>query len=619
VRFGARERTLAALPTKYVFISYSRRDEIVMRRVVAYLRKHGINVWVDNEKLIPGTPIWEAEIEKAIVNATAVIVILSPDSKNSEWVRREISFAEENHKRFFPVLVHGDINSSVTLRLITRQYVDLVKNETIGLKLLRDALRGYFAELVAQENTELETVVRDDAQRMAAEKSALEEAQRLAEEKAAKEKAEHEAAEKAAHEEAQRLAQEKAAKEKAERESAEKVSRAAEIALGMTSPAESVSAQEKNLQEKVAKRPADEVRLPAQTVVEPQAVQTSAPAKFEAKKVENLVSEPSIQTLVEKVAKPDPSKAPQRGFLSQKQLIFVGLVVIVFLVVTSVWAVGAFQKARSANATSPDFLISQNATSTAKVNGTATAAAYKATAAVLEVMNTVRAAQAKSTNSAKGMAISTAEANATPEAQVKAIATENAYFTSSANVSDFFDNNSNKWWTGSADNNYYIGEYTIANGVYQWKVTKTKQHFVSRIDYQGITSNNFDVRVDARRISGITGKSNYGVVFRSTGDNAYYAFQVGDNGFYAVFYYYNNGDNKTMLVDWTENTAIKKNDWNTLRVSAMGKIFDFYINGVHVNRITNDILSSGKFGLFIDFNENETGEVYFDNFYIIKH
>ena len=69
-----------------------------MRRVAEFLRKKGINVWVDNEKLVPGTPSWEVKIEKGIRTAEAVVVLLSPDSNASVWVRREISFAERYHK-----------------------------------------------------------------------------------------------------------------------------------------------------------------------------------------------------------------------------------------------------------------------------------------------------------------------------------------------------------------------------------------------------------------------------------------------------------------------------------------------------------------------------------------
>ena len=93
---------MARTSVGHVFMSYSRRDEAVMRRVAMFLRNQGINVWVDNEKLVPGTPIWEVEIEKAIKAASAIIVILSPDSKNSEWVRREISLADNIAHAFFP-------------------------------------------------------------------------------------------------------------------------------------------------------------------------------------------------------------------------------------------------------------------------------------------------------------------------------------------------------------------------------------------------------------------------------------------------------------------------------------------------------------------------------------
>jgi hypothetical protein len=135
-----------------VFISYSRKDSDIMWRITRFLRDQGITVWVDNEKLIPGTPIWEEEIEKAIKAASATIVIMSPDSKNSEWVRREISLADQYRKQIFPILVRGDEDSSITLRLITRQYVDLRENEVAGLNSLHAALSQYVRQFdISQE------------------------------------------------------------------------------------------------------------------------------------------------------------------------------------------------------------------------------------------------------------------------------------------------------------------------------------------------------------------------------------------------------------------------------------------------------------------------------------
>jgi hypothetical protein len=151
---------MTGLSPGQVFISYSRKDQDIVRRIVKFLRAQGINVWLDNEKLIPGTPIWEEEIEKALRATTAVIAVMSPDSKNSEWVRREISLADQNHKQIFPILVRGDEDSAITLRLITRQYVDMRENESAGLDSLCAALINYLNAVAIQapEQTPFEKV-----------------------------------------------------------------------------------------------------------------------------------------------------------------------------------------------------------------------------------------------------------------------------------------------------------------------------------------------------------------------------------------------------------------------------------------------------------------------------
>lgn len=134
-----------------------------MRRIVGFLQERGIRVWLDNERLSPGTPVWEEEIEKAINAASAVVAVMSPDSKNSEWVRREISLADQNHKQIFPVLVRGDEDTSITLRLITRQYVDMRENEADGLSSLYAALSNYLSELPSQtpQGVAVESVAAD--------------------------------------------------------------------------------------------------------------------------------------------------------------------------------------------------------------------------------------------------------------------------------------------------------------------------------------------------------------------------------------------------------------------------------------------------------------------------
>jgi hypothetical protein len=138
---------MSDLPADPIFISYSRRDTEIMQKIVVFLRNQGFKVWVDNEKLIPGTTIWEDEIEKALKASDVVIVVMSPDSKNSEWVRREISLADQFRKRIMPVLVRGDEDSSVTLRLVTRQFVDLRQKEESGLPSWHLTLSQYLSEV----------------------------------------------------------------------------------------------------------------------------------------------------------------------------------------------------------------------------------------------------------------------------------------------------------------------------------------------------------------------------------------------------------------------------------------------------------------------------------------
>jgi len=130
----------------HVFISYSRRDDITMRKIAFHLRDKGFKIWVDNEKLIPGTAAWEEAIESAIKDAFIIIVILSPDSKGSEWVRREITYADQFGKRIFPVLASGTEEMSLPLRLITRQYIDLRTDEEAGLNALSDAIKFYMED-----------------------------------------------------------------------------------------------------------------------------------------------------------------------------------------------------------------------------------------------------------------------------------------------------------------------------------------------------------------------------------------------------------------------------------------------------------------------------------------
>ena len=128
---------------QYVFISYSRKDKAAMERIKEFLKNRGMAVWVDDEGLRAGEARWQVVVEESIKNASAIVAVLSPDAKDSEWVEREIVTANDHQKRIIPVLIKGDKNTSVPFSLKAHQRIDMRDNETKGLNDLLSALSSY--------------------------------------------------------------------------------------------------------------------------------------------------------------------------------------------------------------------------------------------------------------------------------------------------------------------------------------------------------------------------------------------------------------------------------------------------------------------------------------------
>jgi hypothetical protein len=77
--------------TKHVFISYSRSDCSYIERLTNYLAASSIPVWYDHE-IETGEPFGQ-KVQEAIDNCFALIIVLTPNSVISNWVRRELSRA----------------------------------------------------------------------------------------------------------------------------------------------------------------------------------------------------------------------------------------------------------------------------------------------------------------------------------------------------------------------------------------------------------------------------------------------------------------------------------------------------------------------------------------------
>ena len=87
-----------------IFISYSREDQTVARRYADALKPEGFDVWWDTE-LRPGES-FDAVIEQALRAAKAVVVLWSPRSVASRWVRAEATLADRL-KTLVPVIIEA--------------------------------------------------------------------------------------------------------------------------------------------------------------------------------------------------------------------------------------------------------------------------------------------------------------------------------------------------------------------------------------------------------------------------------------------------------------------------------------------------------------------------------
>ncbi len=96
-----------AIPSPFVFISYSRADTDLVRRLSDDLHAQGIKTWIDSESLEPGTPDWEDSLRKAIRAAQAVLLIASPAARGSRYVKDELRIAEIFQRPVYPIWITG--------------------------------------------------------------------------------------------------------------------------------------------------------------------------------------------------------------------------------------------------------------------------------------------------------------------------------------------------------------------------------------------------------------------------------------------------------------------------------------------------------------------------------
>src|SRR5215207_6223319 len=120
-----------------VFISYSRKDMNFVRKLAGDLEKAGYDVWWDLTDLRGGDD-WVRVIPAAIESSQHFIIVLSPNSVESEWVRKEYTQALSLRRKIIPIMLEA---TGVPFALNTINYV----NFTSGDKYVDNFNRLLFA------------------------------------------------------------------------------------------------------------------------------------------------------------------------------------------------------------------------------------------------------------------------------------------------------------------------------------------------------------------------------------------------------------------------------------------------------------------------------------------
>ncbi|MHA1729724.1 MAG: toll/interleukin-1 receptor domain-containing protein [Promethearchaeota archaeon] len=85
----------------FIFVSYAHSDKLQTYPIMDYLNKSGFNIWYDEG--ISVSEDWKRSIVTNIENCKAFLVFITPHIIDSEYVRKEISYALSKKKPFYSV------------------------------------------------------------------------------------------------------------------------------------------------------------------------------------------------------------------------------------------------------------------------------------------------------------------------------------------------------------------------------------------------------------------------------------------------------------------------------------------------------------------------------------
>lgn len=109
-----------------IFLSHSSVDRAFVADLASTLRRHGLPVWYSGTEIV-GAQQWHDEIGAALARCDWFVLVLSPDSVESMWVKRELQFALRQNRfdgRIVPLLRRDCDSDALSWTLGAMQFVD---------------------------------------------------------------------------------------------------------------------------------------------------------------------------------------------------------------------------------------------------------------------------------------------------------------------------------------------------------------------------------------------------------------------------------------------------------------------------------------------------------------
>lgn len=141
------EKTLSRQKRNGVFLSHSTKDKDIAEKIAKAVQAFGINIWYSEWALSPGDSL-VGKVDEALGANDCLVVLVSENSLESEWVSRELNSTVMNglsgkKVAIIPVLIDGSNLPEILKDIL---YIDMSGDYTEGLLKLLEYLRKRYKE-----------------------------------------------------------------------------------------------------------------------------------------------------------------------------------------------------------------------------------------------------------------------------------------------------------------------------------------------------------------------------------------------------------------------------------------------------------------------------------------